>query len=360
MGQGAFGIVFKGSDPEGNTIAAKRIDGDKHPRVLTHDVDRFVQLEHQNVMRILDVEKSQTVVWMVMPFCEVGDLNHYFRGGDVPHETKVDIMRQIAAGIRYLHQHDIVHRDIKPGNILVASDHPLVIQLADFDLCKCLDPEVETSLMTSNVGTTAFKAPEFFQRTGPTPEYHRNVDIYAAGLTFLAILQADKDKKMLIPQIETPQEDSEFHVPSIGQLISERIKYKVQELRIVKIEGPQRSLKSLIDEMTRVDPKERLSAGAVEEHLEKEASVGSTSPEIPEYQLRTAPTVLDSAEVQEAGTQEKSAETSGGPESEPLLERVQVMEGEQEQEEQEQEEQEPEEQERHKRFCKAREAFQHE
>ena len=61
-------------------------------------------------------------------------------------------MKQITAGIKYLHSQDIVHRDIKPGNILVASENPLVVQLTNFDISKCLDPEVETSLMSSNVG----------------------------------------------------------------------------------------------------------------------------------------------------------------------------------------------------------------
>ena len=170
-------------------------------------------------------------------------------------------MKQIMMGIEYLHREDIVHRDIKPANILIASHIPLVIQLTDFDACKSLDPEVETPLMTSNVGTLAFKAPEFFRRTGPGQiEYHRNVDIYAAGLTFLAILQAEQGKKILIPHIETPREDSELHTLSIGLLISERIKYKVPELNIVKTEGPQEILKWLISQMTCVNPEERLSA----------------------------------------------------------------------------------------------------
>ena len=215
-------------------------------------------------MKILDFDKQEKVVWMMMPLCEQRDLNHYYRERDFFHETNVKIMKQIMEGIRYLHSQDIVHRDIKPGNILVASDIPLQILLADFDVSKCLDPAVETSLMTSNVGTLAYKAPELFQRTSPGKiEYHRNVDIYAAGLTFLAILQTVKGKKMLIPQIETPMEDSELHAPSIGQLISERIKYKVSELNIVKIESPHSNLKWLISRMTCVNPEERLSASKV-------------------------------------------------------------------------------------------------
>ena len=259
LGQGAFGIVYKGRDANNISIAAKRIDGNLHPRVLTQDLHRLMKLDHPNVMKILDVEKKENIVWMIMPLCEF-DLNKFYKRRDISPDTNSEVMKQIMMGIEYLHSGNIVHRDIKPGNILVTSVAPLHLKLADFDVCKCLDPEVETSLMTSNVGTLAFKAPEFFQRTSPGKiEYHRNVDIYAAGLTFLAILQAEKGKKLLIPHIETPREDSELHAPSIGQLISERIKYKVPELNIVKIEGEQRSLKWLISKMTCTEPEDRWS-----------------------------------------------------------------------------------------------------
>ena len=264
LGQGAFGIVYKGTDSKKNKIAVKRIDGDVHPRILTQNLDRLMKLDHPNVMKILDVEKNENIVWMMMPFCGLGDLNHYYRTRDISPETNLEVMKQIMAGVSYLHSEDIVHRDIKPGNILVATELPLKILLADFDFSKCLDPEVVTSLMSSNVGTLAFKAPEFFQRTSPGRiEYHRNVDIYAAGLTFLAILQAEKGKKMLIPRIETPMDETELHTDSIGRLITERIKYKVRELNIVKTEGEQKRLKRLISGMTCVNPEERLSAGRV-------------------------------------------------------------------------------------------------
>ena len=73
---------------------------------------------------------------------------------------------------------------------------------------------------------------------------------------------------MLIPQIETPMDDSEYYVPSIGQLIAERIKYKVPELNIVKVERAQRRLKWLLSRMTCVNPEERWSAEKVIGKLE--------------------------------------------------------------------------------------------
>ena len=284
LGHGAFGTVYKGRDSKQNTIAAKQIDGNKHPRILTQDLDRLMKLDDLNVMRILDTERIENIVWMVMPLCELGDLNTFYRtrSRDISQETSVNIMKQIASGIKYLHSEGIIHRDIKPGNILVASETPLRLVLADFDLIRCMDPEIETSLMTSNVGTPAFKAPEFFQRTSPGKiEYHRNVDIYAAGLTFLAILQAEKGNQ-LIPHIETPRDHSELHHPSIGQLIAERIKYNIPALNIVKVERgaikmgtldhqkeeTTRSLKRLVSQMTSVNPKERLSAAKVLDELE--------------------------------------------------------------------------------------------
>ena len=63
-------------------------------------------------------------------------------------------------------------------------------------------------------------------------------------------------------------DDSEFHAPSIGQLIAERIKYKVPKLNIVKVEGPQRNLKWLISRMTCIKPEERWSAEKVFDKLE--------------------------------------------------------------------------------------------
>ena len=266
LGQGGFGIVYKGTDPKKNEVAVKRIDGQLHPRILTQDLDRLMKLDHEHVMKILDVhvEKDKNLVWMMMPFCGLGDLNNFYKEKNFSIKTNLQVMKQIMAGITYLHSQDIVHRDIKPGNILVATESPLKILLADFDFSKCLDPEVETSLMSSNVGTLAFKAPEFFQKTtSGMIEYHRNVDIYAAGLTFLAILQAEKGQKMLIPRIETPMDDSELHADSIGRLIAERIKYKVPELNIVNTEGEHSILKHVIRQMTCVNPEERMSAGNV-------------------------------------------------------------------------------------------------
>ena len=273
IGQGAFGVVYRGTDADRNLVVAKRIDEKQHQRILKLNVEKLLSLQHPNVARILDVERKDGVFWMFMHYFELGDLNKLFRAKDLDFSTdfKLYIMIQIACGLEYLHNQNVAHRDLKPGNILVTKSSgftrsSVLAKLADFDVCRYLNPDTETSAMSSNVGTLAFKAPEFFQRLESGKIiYHRSIDIYACGLTFLAMLQIQVGNKMLIPRIETPQDDSEIHVPSVGQLISERIKYQRGDLDIVKDDrengnSQEVQLRSLIQKMTKVIPKERVSA----------------------------------------------------------------------------------------------------
>ena len=271
LGKGSYGIVFKALDKKNmNSIAAKSIDGEKHPKVFKDNRQNLLELDHGNIIKILELYQIEKTFWMMMEFCNHGDLNDFFRKKTPNIHTKVEIINGIAQGIAYLHRKDVIHRDIKPDNILMASEFPPIPKFTDFDLSKSLSTPSET--MHSNVGSLAFKAPEFFTRVDGKLRYHKNVDIFAAGLTFLAMIQAKDGARKLVPHIETPRDDSELHNP-IGQLIAERIKYKIPELQIVTTETTETTstseektdqrLRQLIRQMTSVNPENRLSSDAL-------------------------------------------------------------------------------------------------
>ena len=129
-------------------------------------------------------------------------------------EIRLDIMTQIARGVAFLHSKNIVHRDIKPGNILLKTeDGCAVVKLGDFGLSKFLDPDGSTSAMSSDVETLRFKAPEFWdKKPGDRVRYHKTVDIYATGLTFAAMLQARTGCR-LASKAEDSQSSSESKMP---------------------------------------------------------------------------------------------------------------------------------------------------
>ena len=172
---------------------------------------QFKKRSHENIVEICDdpIIKASKKLWIFMEFCIYGDLNNYFRHHVTDPQNlnfKINAMYQISKGLAYLHECDIIHRDIKPGNILVTrnASGAIVFKLSDFGLAKVLNQEqLQTSAMESNVGTKYFKAPEFWDRA---PDgsiiYHRDVDVFACGVTFMAILQYDGTQSTMEPKAE--------------------------------------------------------------------------------------------------------------------------------------------------------------
>ncbi len=273
LGRGAFGTVHKAEHRNGKKVAAKRIDGKEEDavKVVEKDLLKLKGLNHRNIAQVYDVRRDQTTVWVFMELCDQGDLAQYFKekrqeGHRIRIREKLELMLDIARGVEYLHFKNVIHRDIKPANILFGGGAHRTAKLTDFDHSKFLEEPYSTSLMTTNAGTPAFRAPEFWIRN-PQGElnYGRSVDIYAMGLTFLAMIQENKG---LVPRIETPNEPSELGV-SIGLVMWERQKYKTKPFEVAKLrqaedgttaEALEEKVRAEILKMAHIEPKQRLTA----------------------------------------------------------------------------------------------------
>ena len=167
-----FGTVHKGYDENNSVVAVKKVftETKEDRQNASREAWKFHSLKdrlsqrNDHITAIYDVKYLENAIWIAMELCDFGDLNQFFRKycSLLNTNVKVKLMVQIMAGIAFLHDKNIVHSDIKPGNILLTSTpgrHALV-KLDDFGLSKILDPDSKTSTISSNLGTLIFKAPD--------------------------------------------------------------------------------------------------------------------------------------------------------------------------------------------------------
>ncbi len=281
LGNGAFGVVYKAQDDRGQAVAAKKISLGAHGRLAIQEVLNFYKLmplQHDNIVKIFDINRDRDAMWIFIEQCELGDLDKYFRNhfSALSEDRKVDLMLQIAEGVEFLHLNGITHRDIKPANVLVTRGRPMepdVIKLTDFGLTKFLDPDGTTGTMSTATGTLLYMAPEFWDRSGGKISYTNSVDIYATGLTFLSMLQANRARQLL-PHIEHAADKASADLLglTIGQLMLARQRKNQPEIRLIEIAGTDSrttmAIKKLIKQMTCVKPDYRVTASQCRAQLE--------------------------------------------------------------------------------------------
>ena len=115
-----------------------------------------------------------------MEYVPDGDLDAYIReSGPVPERIAASMTNQTAAGLAYLHRHRVIHRDLKPGNLLLAEgeDGNDVLKIADFGLSR--DTDKSSALMSTACGTRVYMAPEVIDRE--QSHYTKKCDVWSMG-----------------------------------------------------------------------------------------------------------------------------------------------------------------------------------
>ena len=204
LGQGGFGVVYPGRHRERNSnVAVKQCmtENNKSGSVAISELRNFLFLKkHPHFVKMLYCDFRKNAVWIVMEFCEGGNLEQYFKRVNPPIEAQLDLMFQSASAIEFMHgqRQVVVHRDIKPANILIKRQKGQdIVKVTDFGLSKVSDnPDpAKTALFTTKAGTAGYMAPEFF--LPDRPKYTKAVDTFSLGLVFLAmVIYKPKDHMM--------------------------------------------------------------------------------------------------------------------------------------------------------------------
>ncbi len=269
-GQSSVYEAYKGS----TKYAAKCLQNKTLRQLLDNELLIYQKSKsHKNVIMIVDCcewEEGNSS-WIFMEYCKYGSLNEYCR--NFPDQfndsnVKLDLMLQMSAGLKFLHELKLIHRDIKPSNLLLTEeDGQLVVKVADFGVSR---DDLGTSTQTV-VGTLQFCAPEFwpFDDDANKKKYNSKIDVFALGLTFMAMVQQNCGNQGLIPRVKGLSRSQQ--ALAIGQLMYMRKEDEEPPLCVMAEQHDDdeftRTIKNIINEATHVDPILRPSAEHVYQKL---------------------------------------------------------------------------------------------
>jgi serine/threonine-protein kinase len=197
IGRGAMGVVYRARDPLiGREVALKRVSLSE---LLPEDQrkefkERFFRearaagnLRHPNVVTVYDVGESEGVPYMAMEFLSGGSLSALMKSGPLALDRAVSIVRQVALGLHYAHVRGIVHRDVKPDNIIMDSDGRPVV--TDFGAAHLQSSELTTT--GEVLGTPHYMSPE--QILGE--ELDGRSDLFSLGVVFYLMVTGKRPFK---------------------------------------------------------------------------------------------------------------------------------------------------------------------
>ena len=182
LGQGGFAWAFVGREPNGTPVAIKvlkpRYAGDpQFESRFRNESETAAKLEHPNIIRIRSVAKSGDHVYFAMDLCADSLGARIAREGPLPEEDILRLARDIASALDFAHRQGVIHRDLKPDNVLIRSDGAAV--LTDFGIARAVSGYVASTGVNMTIGTPHYLSPEQAQGR---PLDHR-VDFYALGVT---------------------------------------------------------------------------------------------------------------------------------------------------------------------------------
>ncbi|MEU7556326.1 serine/threonine-protein kinase [Streptomyces sp. NPDC044571] len=171
LGRGGMAVVYCAKDLRLDRkvalklIAPERARDETFRRRFTHESRVAAQIDHPHIVPIFEAGETDGVLYIAMRYVSGPDLAALLaREGPLPVATALRIVTQVASALDAAHEHDLVHRDVKPGNILVAagtdSDHPEYAYLTDFGLTKRSLALTGFTTAGEFVGTLDYMAPE--------------------------------------------------------------------------------------------------------------------------------------------------------------------------------------------------------
>ncbi|KNC47357.1 cell division control protein 2 [Thecamonas trahens ATCC 50062] len=273
IGEGTYGVVYKARDLLTNDfIALKKIRLDAEdegvPSTAIREISLLKELEHPNIVRLHDVVHSDKKLYLVFEYLDQ-DLKKYMDSvsGLLKPALVKSYLQQLLEGIAFCHSHRVLHRDLKPQNLLI--DRNGVLKLADFGLARAFGIPVRT--YTHEVVTLWYRAPEILLGSR---HYSCPVDVWSIGCIFaemaskIPLFPGDSEIDNLFRIFKilgTPNETIWPGVSALPDFKSSFPKWQPKNLASVATNlGPDGI--DLLSQMLEYEPSRRISAKAALSH----------------------------------------------------------------------------------------------
>ena len=255
VGRGGQGVVFRARQKSLNRIVALKIIGlgqwatQAHLKRFRLEAEAAASLDHPCIVPIYEVGERDGQCYFSMKFVEGGQLDEVVKQSPMSLRQAVELIAKVARTVHYAHEHGILHRDIKPGNILL--DRKGEPHLTDFGLARLVESESTITRTVEVLGTPSYMAPE--QAAGNNAQLTSATDVYGLGAVLYQLLTA--------------------HPPFAGGTTYETIKLLLEaEPRQPRLWNPKvdRDLSTICLKCLEKDPQRRYSsAQALAEDLER-------------------------------------------------------------------------------------------
>jgi tetratricopeptide (TPR) repeat protein len=193
LGRGGMATVYLAQDLRHERhVALKVLHSDLAasvgPERFQREIRLAARLQHPHILTVLDSGETTGRLWFSMPYVEGETLRQRLRRtGALPVSEAVRILEHVARALAYAHRRGVIHRDVKPENVLISQDNVL---LADFGLARPLEATADQSLTRAGlvVGTPTYMAPE---QAAADPATDHRADIYSFGILAYEVLAGE-------------------------------------------------------------------------------------------------------------------------------------------------------------------------
>ncbi|XP_059143125.1 cyclin-dependent kinase-like 1 isoform X2 [Physella acuta] len=275
IGEGSYGVVFKCRNRETSQLVAikKFVESEEDPlikKIAMREIRMLKQLKHPNLVNLIEVFRRRKRLHLVFEYVDhtvLNELDRYPRG--VPEKMVQRIIYQTLLAVNFCHQHNTIHRDVKPENILITRQGQ--VKLCDFGFARVLTgPGGE---YTDYVATRWYRSPELL--VGDT-QYGPPVDVWAIGCVFAELLtgQAIWPGRSDVDQLYLIRKTLGDLIPRHLEIFSNNTFFKGMTIpepdRLEPLEEryPQMSQNamSFLQNCVRMDPNERWSCSQLIQH----------------------------------------------------------------------------------------------